>query len=204
MTKSEFIQRLKASLHDAASVFDAPADADFERHLSQALLCFSSPLHRPLRKRGTVTLVAGTQEYDPPDDFASLAWVEYGAKSRREFKPWERQYMNPPFQLHVLRGETGRKLRAVQEVTESMISTHGAECAFFYNAVHVLTDSESTVPSADEGLLLLRAQAEAMKEMSVRNILKPVTIQTGIAGALSNGTPGGLCEMMMRYYEGRF
>ncbi|HCU52893.1 MAG TPA: hypothetical protein DIC36_00945 [Gammaproteobacteria bacterium] len=203
MTRAEFIESLRESLNDAASVFSTD-DTDYLRHLDMALRDFSQPNHRPLRKRGTLTLVADTRDYDAPADFQGMAWCDYGTASREQYRPWQPQYMTTQFVLIAMRGATGWQLRTARDVTSDLIALHGSACGFFYYATHILSEIECSVRDNDMPLLLLRAQAEAMREMSIRNIFKPVQLRTGVAGAPSNGTPGGLYSLLMDYYEASF
>ncbi len=63
------------------------------------------------------------------------------------------------------------------------------------------TDSDTTVPDEHRGLLLLRAQAEAMQELAARNIAKPVQLRDGQGGAPRNGVPAALHAQLMDAFE---
>jgi hypothetical protein len=55
---------------------------------------------------------------------------------------------------------------------------------------------ESAIP-----IVLIRAQAEAAREMALRNIHKPVSLNTPVGGVPSNGTPMGIYQALMIEFE---
>jgi hypothetical protein len=64
--------------------------------------------------------------------------------------------------------------------------------------------ADTTVTAADRGLLLLRAQVEAMRELSVRAAAKPVQLRDGLSGVARNSTPAALHEVLLRvFWEAR-
>jgi hypothetical protein len=79
----------------------------------------------------------------------------------------------------------------------------GSEFRYYYFALHSIgaAAADTTVKASDRGLLLLRAQAEAMKEMAMRNIKKPVQMRDGLASAPRNGTPASLFQALMDQFE---
>ncbi len=69
--------------------------------------------------------------------------------------------------------------------------------------MHVLgaNAADTTIANTDRGLLLLRAQAEAMLEISLHNANKPVQVRDGYSGTARNSTPAALYESLLREWR---
>ena len=63
------------------------------------------------------------------------------------------------------------------------------------------TDAAS--PHYSRSLLLLRAQAEACRELALRNVSKPVTMRDAVGSQPRNGTPSALYQMLLTEFETR-
>ncbi len=201
MSQADLVADLKASLHDAASVFVAADDADFVRHLNVAALDFGRV--RPLVKPGTLTLTADTASYAAPadlDDVDSELWSSRGTMPQ----PWEASYPGPLPRLRVV-GPAGSKLIVF---TPSPSAAHilalGSAFQYLYRAAHAIgaAAADTTIAAGDRALLLLRAQAEALRELAMRNIGKPVHMRDGYTGTPRNGTPAALFQVLMTEFEG--
>jgi hypothetical protein len=75
----------------------------------------------------------------------------------------------------------------------------GSVFTFYYFGQHSLgvAAEDTTIAAADRGLLLLRAQAEAMLELSLRNVAKPVQLRDGLSGTPRNSTPRALFDALL-------
>lgn len=201
MSQTDLVADLKASLHDAAEVFTAAADADFVRFLDMAARDLGRFRRRTLV--GSLTLQADVGLYAAPDDMAAVKSHLWGISPTAVPKPWEKGYPGrlPDMSLSEVGGSTAIALNPPP--TAAQINVLGSEFRYYYFARHVIAvDAVSTtVRMADRGLLLLRAQAEAMKEMSMRNIKKPVQMRDGLASAPRNGTPAALFQALLEQFE---
>lgn len=201
MSQADLVADLKASLQDAAKLFVAASDADFIRHLVAAALDMARK--RPRTLLGTLTLVADQDAYDAPADFVSFKSDLWGIGARR-YQPWETNYPGRLPDVSVV-GDVGAQVIYLSPApTAFQIGVLGSAYKFYYYAAHSIsaTAASTTIKAADRGLLLLRAQAEAMKEMAMRNIGKPVSMRDGLSQGPRNGTPSFLFETLMQQFEG--
>ena len=200
MSLASLVADLKASLFDAASVFIGEDDADFKRFLAQALPDLQ--WKRPLTKLAEVTLVAGTASYEvPAGDFVALKmdlWRDVGKLPR----PWEPGYPGALPRITAQQGATGWELVFETAPTASMLAWLGSTCRFYYFAQHAIGEqaADTTVAEADRGLLLLRAQAEAMLALAVLNAGKPVQLRDGLSGTPRNSTPAALHQVLLALF----
>lgn len=198
MSLEGLVATLKASLQDAASVFGAAGDADFERHIQQAALAMDQ--HRPYKSYGELTLVAGTGAYALPTGFGRLLRTTWG---QARLQPWETGFSGRLPRLSVAYVGGVKKLVLDPAPTQAHIDDAGVTLPYWYTLSHVIgaTDgSQTTVPDIDRGLLILRAQAEAMKEMAFRNIQKPAQVLDGYSNAPRNGTPAALANDLLNQF----
>lgn len=204
MTLADLVAELKASLHDSATVFKAADDADFKRFLSAALP--DMQVKRPLTRYAMVQIEAGTGRYAlATDDFAALKTHEWGDYERAP-KPWEPSYPGKLPLIDVVWDSGQWWLTMTPAPTALHTAAFGRDVGFWYFAKHVLSDvvngaaNSTTVNEMDKGLLLLRAQAEAMRELAIRNVNKPVQLRDGLSGTPRNSTPSALYEALMRAF----
>lgn len=198
LAQADLVYDLKASLHDAVSVFAAAGDEDFERMLDAAALDMGRV--RPRTLLGTLTLVADQDNYAAPADFLSYKSALWGIG---RIQPWEKHYPGRlPDVRQAVNGST-RELHLLPAPTANQITVLGSAFRFYYFAGHVIgaAAADTTILAGDRGLLILRAQAEAMKEMAVRNSGKPVSMRDGISNMSRNGTPSYLYERLMADFE---
>jgi hypothetical protein len=201
MSQADLVADLKASLHDAAEVFTAASDADFVRHLDLAARDLGRFRRRTLV--GTITLTADVDLYAAPADLSSLKSHLWGISPTAARKPWEKGH---PGRLPDMREAEVNGVQAISLVpppTAAQIAMLGSEFRYYYFAAHTVgaAAADTTVKPSDRGLLLLRAQAEAMKEMAMRNIKKPVQLRDGLSSAPRNGTPASLFQALMEQFE---
>lgn len=206
MALADLVADLKTSLHDSAAVFRAADDADFKRFLDAALPDFQ--FKRPLTRRGELALVPGVDSYPVAvSDFAALkthSWGDGGARyGQRVLKPWEPGW--PGAVPRVSERWDGQAWHLVLEPypTAVQISAWGPTLPYWYFARHTLgaTAPETTVNPLDRGLLLLRAQVEAMRELAIRNAAKPVSLRDGMSGTPRNSTPAALAEQLLKLFQ---
>ena len=203
MTQPDLVADLKASLQLAADAFRDADDGAFKRHLQAAALDFSCL--RPRTLVGSITAVADQSDYAAPTDFYEFKSSLWGV-NRQAIKPWD---TNWPGRLPLVRAVElagVRKLSLDPAPTVLQIGVLGAEHKFYYYAVHqidVAVSASTTIAPGDRGLLLLRAQAEAMRELSMRNVNKPLAMRDGLNSQPRNGTPAYLFEALMREFRER-
>lgn len=201
MSRQSLMYELQASLHDAANVFTAPNDDDFHRLLDIAALDIGRVSHRTLI--GEVTLIADQAYYQAPADMLMFKSPIWGISERRSRNPWEAQWPGRLPSVSVADMAGVRSLVMTPAPTAQQISAMGSTYRFFYFGGHVIGDAgaQTSVPTALRGLLILRAQAEACKEMAMRNMGKPVTLRDGMTQGPRNGTPAALYEQLMAQFE---
>ncbi|MBL8387006.1 MAG: hypothetical protein JNK17_02095 [Hydrogenophaga sp.] len=201
MALASLVTDLKASLHDSAKVFTSPGDADFERFLQQALP--DMQFKRPLSRLATVTLLTDQTRYAMPvSDFAAYKVSEW-ADPRRAPKPWEPGYPGPVPRISTEWDGAAWWVVMDPAPTAALLACYGSSLRFWYFARHVLgaADGDTTVNVLDRGLLLLRAQVEALKEMAIRNVTKPVQMRDGLSGTPRNSTPSALAEQLLTEFR---
>lgn len=202
MTLSALVLDFKASLNDAAAQFRTPADGDFARLLGVALLDVQAK--RPVTKLGQVELFPLQARYPvAQDDFAALK-VHLWADPAATPKPWDPAFPGAVPRVAAQWGGVSWWLEFSSAPTPLQLQVWGSDFRFWYFARHVLGDlpGETTVSPSDRGLLLLRAQAEAMRELAMRNVIKPVAVRDGYSSTPRNGTPSALYESLLAEFKG--
>jgi hypothetical protein len=202
MDEASLIADLKASLQDAAQVFTATDDADYKRHLASAAADLGRV--RPRVVLGTLTLVADQAEYDAPADLQRPRLLYWGGDQARRVPPWDANHPgNLPHPVLSRTADGTGKILLRPAPTLRQINLLGAEARFDYYAPHAVgaTETDTTVEPADRHLLLLRALAEATKELANRGITKPVQLRDGQGGAPKSGQPAALHAQYMDEFE---
>lgn len=202
MGEADLVADLKESLQDSARLFDAAADADFKRLLSVAALAFGRA--RPRTMVGTFMLVADQGEYDAlPEDFHYFKSSLWGISPDPGLKPWDPGFPGRLPDFHDVEVAGVRKISLRPAPTAAQIAVLGSEYRYYYGAVHTISSNaaNTTIRAGDRGLLLLRAQAEAMREIGFRNAAKPVQMLDGMTSQPRNGTPGAIFDALMREFE---
>ncbi|WP_428570719.1 hypothetical protein [Ramlibacter sp.] len=200
MSEADLVADLKASLFDAANAFTEANDAAFKRFLQQALP--DMQVKKPLTRLGQLALVAGTPRYAPAADFAALK-IDLWRDPARLPKPWEPTYPGPlPFTAAAWDGDAWW-IQFEPAPTAAQIGVLGSTFSYWYFATHVIsaTAADTTVNPQDRGLLLVRAQAEAMLAMANRNAGKPVSMRDGLSGTPRNSTPAALFQLLMDVFR---
>lgn len=199
LSQADVLADLKASLHDAASAFNAAADADWLRLLAVALVAMQAK--RPRTLLGTVTLVADQAEYAvTAPGFAAYKTHTWAS---RPPKPWAKEYPGPVPRVTAVQAAGAWTLCFDPAPTWAHITAYGSAFRFWYYGAHALgaLASDATLADADRPLLLLRAQAEAMRELTMRNINKPTQLRDGFSGTPRNSTPAALYRELLAEWE---
>jgi len=201
MSQADLVADLKASLHDAAAIFNAAADADFNRMLDAAALDFGRVRRRTLV--ASVTLVADQSEYTAPSDMLMPKLSLWGINERTASRPWSASWPGRLPRMSMA-GDPGSALLILTPApTQDQITLLQSTFKFYYFAGHKVDVSaaNTTIRAGDRALFLLRAQAEAAKEMTMRNMHKPVSMRDGISGGSLTGTPSALFKQLMDIFE---
>lgn len=198
MDMASLVLDLKASLNDSVSAFKAADDGDFKRLLTLALP--DMQVKRPITRLDFVPLVYGVDRYALDiADFAALKTPIWGDASRTP-KPWEPTYPGRVPQATATWDGTAWWLVFDQPLTYLHMNAWGARFDFWYFAKHLVTVGGSTLNEADRGLLLLRAQVEAMRELMLRNMTKVVQMRDGLSGTPRNSTPAAMYELLHKQF----
>ena len=192
---ADLVQDLKDSLRQAWEAFNAPADADWIRHLRAAALDFGRV--RPVTLMGSLPLEVGVSDYPAPADFVRFKLSLWESSQTRSPKPWEKAWCGPFPRVTAGDG----RLYLTPAPTAQQVAVLGREFRFFYFAGLVVSPTESTVQEADRGLLILRAQAEAMRELAMRSVTRPVATRDGYSGTPREGSPAVLAREFLAEFE---
>lgn len=203
-TTEELVGLHKRSLLDAAALFNAANDADFIRQLRIA----AREISRGKRTRtllGTLALVSGQALYAAPVDMLEVKVGDWGV-AQQHTDPWNQ----PRAALPSLRRTESPDDGSIQILlspmpSDAQIAAYGSSYGFYYLATHLVPDTgASTITDRELDLLLLRAKVEAMRELSIRNHNKPVTLRAGSgmgdAVMAKNMTPPALYDAFLKEY----
>lgn len=205
MSEADLVASLKASLHDAAKVFEgagATLDDEFKRFLQQALP--DMQVKRPATRLGTVTIEPNFPRVAVGvDNTGFAAFKTYLWGDNCTIKPWEPSYPGKLPRVSASYSEQQWWLVFDPAPTAQQVCVHGSQFDFWYYAAHAIGTlaADTTVNLQDRGLLLLRAQVEAMRELSIRNASKPVTMRDGFSGQPRNSTAAALYTELLKQFE---
>ncbi len=203
MSEADLVADLKASINDAASVFAAASDADFKRHLAVAALAFGRIRARTLVD--SLALVADQAEYAVPTGYLGFKSSLWGIAPKARAQPWEKSWPGRlPDVRYVEKADGTKKLYLDPPPSAAQIAALGAEFRYYFFAAHVIDAdaAKTTILPGERALLLLRAQAEAMRELTFRGLKKPVQLRDGYSGTPRNGMPSYLFELLMKEFQG--
>lgn len=198
MLLSALVEDLKSSLGSTvAGKFSGPADGDLKRLLGVALA--EMEWKRPITQLGSVQLHALQARYAVPQpDFAALKTHLWAAPVDTPM-PWDDGYPGAAPRVAAQWNGATWWLEFSPAPTPRQIAAWGGEFRFWYFARHRLSEEagETTVAAADRGLLILRAQAEAMRELAMRNVATTTQMRDGFSGTPRNGTPAALFQVLL-------
>lgn len=201
MSKADLIADYRASLKDVAPLFTAANDEDFARHLRVAADDFMRFM--PRKSLALITLVAGQRAYALPADFGQMMYCTWGV-ARAE--PWATDFSGRLPRHYIAEIANVKKLVLDPVPTQANLDDAGAELPLYYAQAHLISADAAltTIPVVQRGLLILRAQAEAMREMAFRNMMKPIQMIDGHNNTPRNGTASGLYGSLMAEFEAAF
>lgn len=196
MALAELVFDLKASIMDGASAFRAPDDADFVRHVRLAGHALAQA--RPRTAVASITLAAGQPNYPAPADlwlYKSALWGTLRAQ------PWDKAWPGRLPEVRTVAGE----LWFTPAPSAHQVAVLGAEFTFYYYALHLVAAdaAETTVPEGERDLLLVRAQAEAMRELAMRDSVRPTAARDGFSGLPRSGLPSALYREFLAEFDRR-
>ena len=198
MSLEQLTKSLKTSLMDSAGLF--------LDELPQLLTIAAEDLAKVRRRTlvGSIQLRPGKDIYLAPEDLMDFKLSTWGQQQRKTMKPWQPKYPRQLPDVSVLDGSP--KYLVLSFIpTCGQIGLMGSEFRFFYFANHHIDEdgSKTTVSESERNLLLLRAQAEAMKWLSMRNVDKTVSAKHAISGASKGGVPAALYRILLEDWERR-
>lgn len=203
LTLTSLLPDYTASLNEARLVFgedgsQEQADA-LTRHLRTAASAMSIA-KRPRTCMGSLSLVADQASYATvPADLLLPKVATWGVST---LQPW--QLPPGPLPIITLAEFEGVPMLVLNPPPSScQISAFGSAYAFYYFGAHQITEDAgtSTVQEKDRHLVILRAQAEAMRETAMRNAHKPVTLRDAGGGMTRNMTPSALFEKLLTEFN---
>jgi len=197
-TRSSLRSALQASLLDSAS---ALLPADFDRQLDVALADFSR--YRPLTQLGQLKLMAGQAVYPAPAGVICLLGLDWGRSAKAALQPWDEAWPGPLPVMQLLDGPDGSCCYLQPPPSGRQIQLLGSLASYRYGVAQRLDEQGCTVAAGDIGLLLLRAQAEVMRELAIKHSTKPLQMRDGISSTPRNGTPSYLHTVLMEEFERR-
>ena len=191
-------ERLTSSMLDSKRMFK---DEDYPRLLRTALAALNAV--RPLHKVEVLELEAWQALYPCPEDLNSVFACWWGRSYKAHAAIWADDYPGRLPEWRVLPGAQGRLLQAQPAPSARQIQILGNRCELEYCADHVLTDTACTLDSELLDLLHLRAQAEAMRDLAMRNATTSYQLREGIGSVPKNGTPAYLYQELLAEFERR-
>lgn len=205
MNRADMQSALEASLLDAVNIFGASGSGTRTDAMNRALDAAVRDFNRLLPRivQDTLTLVQDQRDYpaDPQATaFHTTPLVEDNI-ARSIDSPQRARVVPMPL---LTRGSANAKTWTFRPTPDALtLAQIGTSYPFSYFAAHVLAnaDADTTLEDEDAPLLLLRAQAECMKEMAIRNIGKPVQLRDGQYSQTRNGTPAALYDLLMQMFE---
>lgn len=196
--RAELIQRLTASFLDSKVQFKEP---DYPRLIDTAVVEYS--YRRPRERVLTMTLTAGCSLYECPDDLVRVLGHDWGRSIKVHGNPWDDGWPGQLPGMRVVEWGDERALRLSPAPTARQIGLLGPFCTYRYAALHLLQDQGATFDEDGAGLVILRAQAEAMRELAMRNVDRPYQLRDGISAQPKNGTAGYLYQALLAEFNER-
>ncbi|MER2527922.1 MAG: hypothetical protein ABTR07_08355 [Candidatus Competibacter denitrificans] len=183
----------KAQLGKTVSRFTSPDDADFKRHLRRAGQRMA--LKDPRWVVTEIPLTVGLDLYPAPADFQATPLCEWGRQGCGcRPQPWEEGFIGFPPTLITEPGTSGMQWRLSALPTAAMMGVWGPMLRVRYLAAHEISEAKVTVAPGSEGLVLLAALIEAMRELATD--MTVIQLQKGLTGLPTAGTPAYLYERL--------
>jgi len=201
MSKADLASDLRGMLKSAADKFNGEANEALERILDFAALDLGRV--RARLRSGSITVTANNSEYVAPADFLRPLSLLWGYEKRAGRNPWESHWPKDIPELNFIEGDTGPVIFLAPAPTAKQVADFGGTCKFTYYAGHIIgaTAAETSVKKEDRHLLLIRAVAQALSELALDGISKPVQLGPGVGSMPKNGTPAALAEQYLLTFE---
>lgn len=201
MALPDLLADLKASMHDAGQHLNAANDADWYRVLTVASTAMQAK--RPITQVGQVVLQADQADYSLSAYTDMAAWKSHLWGSKSPYAPWDPAYPGALPRVHALQRGTAWALQFDPAPSWAHINAFGSVFRFVYYGQHTLAEdpAQTTLALADRPLLLLRAQAEALRELAIRNVQKTTQVRDGLSGTPRNNTPAALYQALLAEWQ---
>lgn len=160
----------------------------------------------PVTRLGTITLQANFPRYalgNGAPGFAAFKTQLWGDSGCR-LKPWEDGYPGAVPRVSAAFDANQWYLDFDPAPSARHTAYYGTNFQFWYFAMHAIgvAAGDTTVNEKDRGLLLLRAQVEAIRELAIRNAGKPVQMRDGLSGTPRNSTAAALWKDLLQLFNG--
>ena len=200
MNRPNLLKAYSESLLDSQRAFKAE---DFERHMDTALRELAQ--FRPRRVLAELNSMPMQREYECPADLIEVLATHYGRAEKAQRQPWDAGYPTQrlPEVTVQYRADGSRYLQVFPAPSYQLLAQIGTVVGYEYSAGHVVTDSYSSLTPVLVHLAILRAQAEAMRELAMRNSSMPTQVKDSLTNTPANGTPSYLYQLLMDEFYGR-
>lgn len=199
LSERDVIDDLKRSLNDSAGAFNTAGDADWRRVLDVALAAMEAK--RPRTMLGQVTLAPEEVLYPiTAPDFVQYKTHLWGT---RQLRPWEPAFPGALPRVQAVHNTGQWSISFDAPPSAAHLNAYGRTFKFWYFAKHALATESNTATLApgDRPLLLLRAQAELMRELSMRGVNKSVSLRDGYSGTPRNSTSAAMFQALIAEFN---
>ena len=199
MNRPNLLKAYSESLLDSQRAFKAE---DFERHMDTALRDLTQ--FRPHRVLAELNVLPMQREYECPADLIEVLATHYGRAEKAQRQPWDAGYPTQrlPEVTVQYRADGSRYLQVFPAPSYQLLAQIGTVVGYEYSAAHIVTEEVCTLTEVDVQLAILRAQAEAMRELAMRNSTQPTQIKDSLTNTPANGAPSYLYTLLMNeFYE---
>ena len=200
MNRPDLLKAYSDSLLDSQRAFKAD---DFGRHMDTALRELAQ--FYPRRMLAELNAMPMQREYECPADLIEVLATHYGRAEKAQRQPWDAGYPTQrlPEVTVQYRADGSRYLQVFPAPSYQLLAQIGTVVGYEYSAGHVVTDSYSSLTPVLVHLAILRAQAEAMRELAMRNSTQPTQIKDSLTNTPANGSPSYLYQLLMDEFYGR-
>ena len=200
MNRIDLLKAYSDSLLDSQRAFKTE---DFERHMGTALRELAQ--FRPRRVLAELNAMPMQREYECPADLIKVLATHYGRAEKAQRQPWDAGYPTQrlPEVTVQYRADGSRYLQVFPAPSYQLLAQIGTVVGYEYSAGHVVTDSYSSLTPVLVHLAILRAQAEAMRELAMRNSSMPTQVKDSLTNTPANGTPSYLYTLLMNEFYWR-
>lgn len=194
MKMSDLVASLSLALKDTKELFEG----QLEDIIGIALRDFSR--YSPLTLTGSIDLVADVDVYEAPDNLIDVKVHSWG-RAQRRLPFWDPQHPRTLPRLSAFDAGDAMQLRLSSPPSAGMIGQLGAKMPYFYYAEREIDGDQVPVRGRDADILLVRAQAEVMRQLANHHVNRPVATRDVVGSQPRNGTPAALCELYLRHFQ---